>query len=104
MKINIHKVMAVFAVMVLIGAVIWWVKWQRETVKPIHKQFEDSIDYHMNEAQKHADIAHEYLDEVGKYAEAYNDTNIDSAERARIGAEVWANAIRKADSLRKRAP
>lgn len=104
MKIDIHKLTAVFAVLVLVGAVIWWVRWQREPAKPIHKQFEDSIDYHINQAQKHADIAHKYFDEVEKYAEVYHVPAIDSAKRARLGAEIWANAVRKADSLRKRTP
>ena len=104
MKIDIHKIGAAFAVLVLIGAVFWWVNWQRQEQIPVHVEMIDSITYHMNEAQKHADIAKSYVKEVEKYAEAYNDPAIDSVERSRLGAEIRANAIRRADSLRKRAP
>ncbi len=102
MRINIHKATAAFAVVVLVVAVIWWIRFRkREVIKPVERKLMDSITYHMNEARKHADIARTYGDEAEKYAEVYNNPRIDSAKRARIGSEIYANAVRKADSLRE---
>ena len=104
MKIDIHRVTAVFAVILLVCAVLWWIKWRREEAPPIHKRFEDSVKYHLQEAEKHAEIGKKYMDEYEVYADNYFDATIDSSDRAKLGAEIWANAIRKADSLRERAP
>lgn len=104
MKIDIHKATAVFAVILLTCAVLWWIKWKREELPPIHRRFKDSVTYHVNEAEKHAEIGREYMDEFEAYADNYFDAAIDSSDRAKLGAEIWANAVRKADSLRKRSP
>lgn len=104
MKVCIHKIVAVFAVLVLVGAVLWWIQWRREYLPPIHKRFKDSVNYHVNEAEKHAEIGRKYMDEFEVYADNYFDATIDSSDRAKLGAEIWANAVRKADSLRERAP
>lgn len=105
MKIDIHRVVAVFAVMTLVGAVLWWISGRkRDTYILTEKKLMDSINLHVQQAENHADIARKYLEEAEKYAKVYNDTLIDSTERTRLGAEIWANAVRKADSIRKRSP
>lgn len=102
MKIDIHKITAVFAVLALAAAVLWWIEYRkRETESPVAKKLMDSITYHMNEAQKHADIAKGYIAETDKYAEIYNNPRFDSVERDSLGAKIYANAVRKADSLRE---
>lgn len=104
MKIDIHKVTAAFAVLVLAAAVLWWIEYRkRESESPVAKKLMDSLTYHMNEAQNHADIARGYVDETEKYAEIYKNPRFDSVERDSLGAKIYADAVRKADSLRERA-
>lgn len=104
MKVNIHKVVAWFAAIVLLTAIFWWFRYQRRKDLPVHVEMMDSINYQMNEADKHAEIARKYIQAAEEYGEVYNNPDIDSAARERLGAEIWANAVRKADSLRKRSP
>ncbi|MGA9651861.1 hypothetical protein [Pedobacter sp.] len=101
---NVEKYVAIFAVLLLIAAVFWWMKWKRQEDAPVEKKLMDSIDYHIKQAEGHANIAREYVEQADKYAEIYNNPVIDSVERSDLGAKIWADAIRKADSLHQLAP
>jgi hypothetical protein len=102
MKKHLDKIICAFAIALLITSVAWWIKWNRREINvPVERKLMDSIDNHMKQAEKHANIARKYVQQAEEYAKVYHDPNIDSTERSRIGAEIWANAVRKADSLRK---
>ncbi|WP_041735599.1 hypothetical protein [Dyadobacter fermentans] len=102
---TIHwKIIAALLVVILVLSVILWRRGFRQpTPNPEAKSFADSVRESKRRADSLADTTQKRDKDYETKLDRYNSP-IDTTERGKLGAGIKANAIRKADSLRKRAP
>jgi hypothetical protein len=102
---DVHwKIIAGLLVVILtLACILWYRGFRQPTPNPNAPGFADSIRESQRRADIHADKTKKENQDYEKNLGRYNSP-IDTTQRSKLGAEVRANAIRKADSLRRRAP
>lgn len=94
---------ALLAVILVLSIILWSRGFRQPTPNPDAKSFADSVRESMRRADSLADTTtkrnKDYETKLGRY-----NGPIDTTERGRLGARIHADAIRKADSLRRRSP
>jgi hypothetical protein len=105
MKTMHWKIIAGLLVVILALAIILWSQGFRQpTPNPDAPSFGDTIRENMRRADQNAASASKHHDPYETGYHKYMRWDSLPSGRDSLGAEIRANAIRRADSLRKRAP